>query len=366
MNAHAKHPWVASNKMFEGQEAGQGMTRSKAQIKLVEPDAFLIFLLFLLPSTFTWTLVGVIVFVWRGCAYPFRWVYWYVSGTVPHAPDSRVMFIYIFNGICTSLMDLEVTLDLSGSVKYWCWFGWSTGNLFLIAKTNLSPFLGTPGAERNKEIRGDHVGKKAIIRKLHKSYASATRTWLCSPTLPARKVNDARALWWQQCFSDEKWGWFSGTTVPPVPESPISQCLSSVHTAPLPARETRGVREVRLGCSTEDVRTAPHSAELWPSNPDYIFVLDAVRSFHQKLSQCLLLWFHRCYIHCFPVLRIAHYNGPTGHVRVWVIQRLQYLTFQCRMDGNSGWNRSIDISTYLPISIHPTWSVLVWIRQKFL
>lgn len=216
-----------------------------------------------MPSTFTWTLVGVIVFVWRGCAYPFRWGYWYVSGTVPHAPDSRVMFIYIFNGICTSLMDLEVTLDLSGSVKYWCWFGWSTGNLFLIAKTNLSPFLGTPGAERNKEIRGDHVGKKAIICKLQKSYASATRTWLCSPTLPARKVNDARALWWHQYFSDEKWGWFSGITVPPFPESPISQCLSSVHTAPLPARETRGVREVRLGCSTEDVRTAPHSAELW-------------------------------------------------------------------------------------------------------
>lgn len=158
-----------------------------------------------------------------------------------HAPDSRVMFIYIFNGICTSLMDLEVTLDLSGSVKYWCWFGWSTGNLFLIAKTNLSPFLGTPGAERSKEIRGDHVGKKAIICKLQKSYASATRTWLCSPTLPARKVNDARALWWQQYFSDEKWGWFSGITVPPFPESPISQCLSSVHTAHRCLLEKRGV-----------------------------------------------------------------------------------------------------------------------------
>lgn len=45
MNAHAKHSWVASNKIFEGQEVGQGMTRSKAQIKLVETDAFLIFLL---------------------------------------------------------------------------------------------------------------------------------------------------------------------------------------------------------------------------------------------------------------------------------------------------------------------------------
>lgn len=54
-------------------------------------------------------------------------------------------------------------------------------------------------------------------------------------------------------------------------------------------------------------------------------------------------------LHCFPVLRIARYNGPTGHVRVWVIQRLSNISMS---DGRE-WVKQIHWHTYLPISIHP-------------